>query len=78
MGYAIVIWPVTSLRVSAKATADLYAALRRDGGAHNCLDRMQTRAELYSTIDYAGYEVLDASIVTTIVPQGMPQQHAAE
>ena len=73
MGYAIVIWPVTSLRVSAKATAGFYAALQRDGGAQNCIDAMLTRAELYDTIDYAGYEALDRSIVTTVVPQGMPQ-----
>ena len=37
------------------------------------LDSMQTRAELYSTIGYADYEALDASIVRTIVPEGMPQ-----
>ena len=73
MGYRMVIWPVSSLRVSAKATEELYAAIRQDGGTQNRLDRMQTRKELYSTIDYAGYEALDASIVTTVVPQGMPQ-----
>ena len=78
MGYAIVIWPVTSLRVSAKAVAELYTVLRRDGAAHAALDRMLTRSELYSAIDYAGYESLDASIVTTVVPQGMPQQNAAD
>jgi methylisocitrate lyase len=33
---------------------------------------MQTRAELYETIGYQQYEALDASIVTTIVPKGMP------
>jgi methylisocitrate lyase len=73
MGYRMVIWPVSSLRVSAKATEELYAAIRQDGGTQNRLDRMQTRKELYATIDYAGYEALDASIVTTVVPQGMPQ-----
>ena len=74
MGYRMVIWPVSSLRVSAKATEELYAAIRADGGAHNMVDRMQTRTELYSTIDYAGYEALDRSIVETVVPQGMPQR----
>ena len=78
MGYAIVIWPVTSLRVSAKAVAELYNVPRRDGGAHAALDRMLTRSELYGTIDYAGYEALDASILTTVVPQGMPQQDAVD
>ena len=38
------------------------------------LDRMQTRAELYDLIGYSTYEALDASIVQTVVPQGMPQR----
>jgi len=74
MGYRMVIWPVSSMRVSAKASERLYAAIRRDGGTHNVLDQMQTRAELYATIDYAGYEALDQSIVSTVVPHGMPQR----
>ena len=74
MGYQMVIWPVSSLRVANKAQAALYAAIRRDGGTQNMLDRMQTRAELYATIDYAGYEALDQSIVGTVVPHGMPQR----
>jgi methylisocitrate lyase len=73
MGYRMVIWPVSSLRVANKAQAELYAAIRRDGGTHNMLDRMQTRAELYATIRYHDYEALDASIVTTIIPAAMPQ-----
>jgi methylisocitrate lyase len=73
MGYAMVIWPVSSLRVANKAQAELYAAIRRDGGAHNMVDRMQTRAELYDTIGLHDYEALDASIVKTIVPEGIPQ-----
>ena len=74
MGYRMVIWPVTSMRVAAKATEGLYAAIRRDGGTHKLVDAMQTRTELYATIDYAGYEALDASIVSTVVPKGMPQR----
>jgi methylisocitrate lyase len=38
------------------------------------LDRMQTRAELYEAIGYHDYEALDASIVKTVVPEGMPQR----
>ncbi len=71
MGYRMVIWPVSSLRVAAKAQEELYAAIRRDGGAQNMLDRMQTRADLYATIGYADYEALDESIVRTVVPQGV-------
>lgn len=74
MGYRMVIWPVSSLRVANKAQEELYAAIVRDGGAQGMIDRMQTRAELYATIDYAAYEALDAGIVSTIVPVGMPQR----
>uniref|UniRef100_A0A8J4H996 Methylisocitrate lyase n=1 Tax=Acidicaldus sp. TaxID=1872105 RepID=A0A8J4H996_9PROT len=74
MGYRMVIWPVSSLRVAAKAQAELYAAIRRDGGAHKMIERMQTRTELYATIAYRDYEALDASIIATVVPQGMPQR----
>lgn len=74
MGYRMVIWPVSSLRVANKAQEELYAAIVRDDGAQGMIDRMQTRAELYATIDYAGYEALDAGIVSTITPVGMPQR----
>ncbi len=74
MGYRMVIWPVSSMRVAAKASERLYAAIRRDGGTQNAIDQMQTRAELYATIDYAGYEALDQSIISTVVPHGMPQR----
>jgi methylisocitrate lyase len=68
MGYAMVIWPVSSLRVAAKVSDELYQAIRRDGGTHGMLDRMQTRAELYDTIGLHAYEALDASIVQSVVP----------
>jgi methylisocitrate lyase len=74
MGYRMVIWPVSSLRVANKAQEELYAAIARDGGAQNMIDRMQTRAELYATIDYAAYEALDSTIAKTVVPMGMPQR----
>ncbi|MFZ5732896.1 MAG: methylisocitrate lyase [Pseudomonadota bacterium] len=74
MGYRMVIWPVSSLRVANKAQEKLYAAIARDGGTHTMVDQMQTRAELYAAIDLHGYEALDASIVQTVVPEGMPQR----
>ncbi len=72
LGYKMVIWPVSSLRVANKAQARLYAAIARDGGAHNMVDEMQTRAELYEVIGLHDYEALDASIVKTIVPEAIP------
>ncbi|WP_347302709.1 methylisocitrate lyase [Croceibacterium sp. TMG7-5b_MA50] len=74
MGYKLVIWPVSSLRVANKAVADLYASIREHGGTHKMVDRMQTRAELYDTIGLHDFEALDASIVQTIVPQGTPDR----
>ncbi|MGH6782666.1 MAG: methylisocitrate lyase [Sphingomonadaceae bacterium] len=73
MGYRMVIWPVSSLRVANKAQERLYAALARDGGTHGMVEQMQTRAELYATIGLHDYEALDASIVATITPEAMPQ-----
>ena len=72
MGYRMVIWPVSSLRVANKAQETLFSTLRRDGSAQALLGAMQTRAELYDLIGLHQYEALDASIVETIVPQAMP------
>ncbi|KHL25051.1 methylisocitrate lyase [Croceibacterium mercuriale] len=69
MGYKMVIWPVSSLRIANKAVADLYASIRQHGGTHEMVDRMQTRQELYDTIGLHQFEELDASIVRTVVPQ---------
>ncbi|MFC7378438.1 methylisocitrate lyase [Brevundimonas sp. GCM10030266] len=73
MGYKMVIWPVSSLRAANKAQEELYASIAEHGGTHKYIDRMQTRQELYDTIGLHQFEELDASIIKTIVPQGMPQ-----
>ncbi|WP_135466144.1 methylisocitrate lyase [Crenalkalicoccus roseus] len=69
MGYAMVIWPVSHLRVAAKAIEELYASIRAEGGTHRMVERMQTRAELYAAIGYHDYEALDATLVRTVLPQ---------
>lgn len=74
MGYRMVIWPVSALRAANKAQERVFAALQKDGGTQKVVDQMQTRQELYDTIGYHEYEALDASIVKTVVPQGMPQR----
>jgi methylisocitrate lyase len=78
MGYRIVIWPVSSLRVANKAQQRLYHQIAADDGTQNAIDRMQTRQELYDLIGYSDFEALDASIARTIVPQGMPQRGESE
>src|SRR3954452_8587964 len=74
MGYSMVIWPVSHLRVAAKAVEELYASIRENGGTHKRVDRMQPRAELYATIGYHDYEALDATLVKTVIPTGTPQR----
>lgn len=68
MGYRMVIWPVSSLRVANKAQEKLYETLARDGSAEALVPQMQTRAELYDLIGLHAYEALDKSIVTTVLP----------
>ena len=68
MGYSMVIWPVTSLRLAAKAQEELYSTLHKTGTAESLLPKMLTRAELYETIGYSDYEALDASIVASVAP----------
>jgi len=74
MGYKMVIWPVSSLRVANRAQETLYRTIRRDGSTKAVLEQMQTRTELYATIGYHHYEELDASIVRTVVPAAMPER----
>lgn len=68
MGYSMVIWPVSQLRIAARSMEELYAAIQRDGGTHKMVERMQTRAELYETIGYHDYEALDSTLVRTVLP----------
>lgn len=68
MGYKMVIWPVSSLRVANKAQEKLYAKIKRDGATKAMVDEMQTRAELYDAIGLNQYEELDRTIIKSIVP----------
>lgn len=52
MGYNIVIYPVTLLRVAMGAVTRALETLARDGSAEALLDQMQTRQALYDLIDY--------------------------
>ncbi|MBA8841826.1 methylisocitrate lyase [Ochrobactrum sp. RH2CCR150] len=72
MGYRMIIWPVSSLRIANKAQERLYGTLKVEESTKSVLGDMQTRAELYNTIGLTAYEALDASIVKTIVPEPAP------
>jgi methylisocitrate lyase len=69
MGYDIVIWPATSMRVAAAAFIELYAHIRDNGGAEGLIKKMPSRAEIYDTIKYYDYEALDQTIARSVVPE---------
>ncbi len=52
LGYRMVIFPQSAFRVSMKTTGEFFHALKEAGSADGWLDRMQTRKELYQTLDY--------------------------
>lgn len=67
-GYSLVIYPVSSLRVAAKAYELLYSEILEKGTQSGVLDQMQTRVQLYETIKLHSYENLDNKIAKTILP----------
>jgi methylisocitrate lyase len=67
LGYKMVIWPVSSLRVANKAQERLYATIRDQDTTEPMLTEMQTRAELYDTIGYFDFEKLDSSISASVL-----------
>jgi methylisocitrate lyase len=64
-GYKMVIYPVTSLRVAAKAIEQVYELIRDSGSQKDALESMQSRRDLYDTIGYFQYENLDDNIAKT-------------
>ena len=59
IGYKLVIFPVTALRVTMKNTENLYREIKKEGAQKSFLHKMQTRQELYDLIDYEAYAKLD-------------------
>jgi methylisocitrate lyase len=55
-GVRIVLYPLSAFRAAARASLEVYTAIRRDGTQKSVLDRMQTRAELYEVLRYHDYE----------------------
>lgn len=66
-GCNMVIYPVTSLRVAAKAYERVFAEISQTGTQVLNLEQMQTRKELYETIRYYDYESLDGKMAKTIL-----------
>jgi len=52
LGYRMVIFPQSAFRVSMKASAEFFRALKKSGTQAKWVDKMQTRQELYDLLDY--------------------------
>ncbi|MBM7644164.1 methylisocitrate lyase [Scopulibacillus daqui] len=68
-GFQMVIYPVTSMRVAAKAYERVFTEIMEKGTQKDCLDDMQTRKELYEAIKHYDYEDLDGKIAKTVLPE---------
>lgn len=53
---SLVLYPLSAFRAMNKAAQTVYNALRTDGTQKNVVDIMQTRSELYESIDYHKFE----------------------
>ena len=78
LGYKMVIWPVSALRVAAHGMEAFYGDLARAGSQAAWLDRMQTRRELYELIGYHDYEALDDAIARSVPPDERADDRANE
>ncbi|WP_312135913.1 methylisocitrate lyase [Sphingobacterium sp.] len=53
---SIVLYPLSAFRAANKAALNVYQHIRQDGSQQAVIDSMQTREELYQSIDYYAYE----------------------
>lgn len=56
VGVGLVLYPLSAFRAMNKAAQNVYEAVRRDGTQKNVVDTMQTRMELYESINYHDFE----------------------
>lgn len=62
LGYNLVIYPVTTLRLAMGAADKGLEIIKRDGTQENALELMQTRKDLYDLTRYEEYNLFDQSI----------------
>lgn len=72
LGYRLVLFPVTALRIAAKAVERMLAELSRSGSQRALVEQMQNRRELYDLLRYADYEQRDRPF------HGKGDDHAAQ
>lgn len=62
LGFNLVIYPVTTLRLAMGAIENGLRALRDNGSQSALIDQMQTRARLYELLGYESYTAFDADV----------------
>ena len=62
LGYNMVIYPVTTWRLALGATVRGLKSIKEHGHQKEVLSEMQTRAELYETLQYEDYNQFDSKV----------------
>ena len=62
LGYNMVIYPVTALRLAMKAVENGLRTIDQQGTQESEVENMQTRQELYDLIDYQSYAKIDKDL----------------
>jgi methylisocitrate lyase len=62
LGYDLVIYPVTSLRLAMKTVRESFETIQEEDTQESLLDQMQTRSELYDLLQYERYNTFDDSV----------------
>ena len=69
MGYRMVIFPASAMRVAIKAIYDLFSEIRRKGTQQRMVERMFTRQQLYELLDYDGMLNLETRFAGKTTPK---------
>lgn len=56
VGVEIILYPLSAARSMANAAMKTYEAIKQDGTQKNQIENMQTRIDLYKTLNYEAYE----------------------
>ena len=73
LGFNVVIYPVTALRLAMKAVEEGLQVIKSEGTQTSLLNRMQTRSELYELLRYEDYTQFDNAVYNFRVP-GNPKK----
>lgn len=62
LGYNLVIYPVTTVRLAMKAVEDGLDVIKAEGTQESVVEQMQTRKRLYEVLHYEKYNQFDQSL----------------